>query len=88
MLPYLRVEFGGALEGVGLLAERLALGRRAGGSGPVDGCASNAPLQVTERSPRMLIVSSAFSWPAFADADPHAHLVHDARIGTVGSIRP
>ncbi len=35
------------------------------GSGPVEGCASNAPLHVTERSPRMLSVSSAFTWPAF-----------------------
>ena len=35
------------------------------GSGPVDGCASNAPLHVTDRSPRMLSVSSAFSCPAF-----------------------
>ena len=34
------------------------------GSGPVDGCASNAPLQVTERSPRMFSVSSALIWPA------------------------
>src|SRR5207237_514923 len=36
-----------------------------GGSGPVDGCASNAPLHVTDRSPRMFSVSSAFSCRAF-----------------------
>ena len=35
------------------------------GSGPADGARSKSPLQVTERSPRMLSVSSAFSWPAF-----------------------
>ena len=31
------------------------------GNGPAEGAASNAPLQVTDRSPRMLIVESAAS---------------------------
>src|SRR3954469_18069645 len=34
------------------------------GSAPFDGCMSQEALQVTDRSPRMLIVSSAFTWPA------------------------
>ena len=36
----------------------------AGGSGPSDTCRSKSPLQVTERSPRMLRVASAFTCPA------------------------
>ena len=51
-----------------------------GGSGPVDGCASNAPLQVTDRSPRMLSVSSAFSCPAFGMPTRMPDLRHDARV--------
>src|SRR5258706_8678299 len=34
------------------------------GSGPLDGAASQAALQLTERSPRMLIVFSALTCPA------------------------
>ena len=51
------------------------------GNGPVEGCASNAPLHVTERSPRMLSVSSAFSWPAFGMPTRMPSLLHDRRVG-------
>ena len=35
------------------------------GKGPLDGAVSKAPLQVTDRSPRMLMVCRPFTWPAF-----------------------
>ena len=77
----LRVEFRGALERVRLLAKFLAHLRRAGGSGPVGGMPSKSPLQVTDRSPRMLIMPSARTWPAFGMPDRHAVLLLHGRIG-------
>ena len=53
---------------------------RPAGSGPVDGCASNAPLHVTERSPRMFSVSSALIWPAFGMPTRMPICCDDARI--------
>ena len=41
-------------------------GGASGGSGPSDGCRSKSPRHVTDRSPRMFSVASAFSCPAFA----------------------
>ena len=87
-MPYCAIELGRALERVGLLAERLARRRRAGGSGPADGCASNSPLQVTERSPRMFSVSSAFSWPAFGMPTRMPNCCCTLGSEIVGSMRP
>ena len=58
------------------------------GSGPVDGWASKAPLQVTERSPRMLSVSSAFSCPALGMPTRMPVCAMTLGSETVGSIRP
>ena len=51
------------------------------GSGPVDGCASNSPLQVTERSPRMFSVSSALTCPASGMPTRMPICCHHARVG-------
>ena len=64
MAPIGGVELGRALQRVGKPAKLIAHGGRAGGSGPADGCRSKSPRQVTERSPRMLRVASAFTCPA------------------------
>ena len=58
------------------------------GSGPADGAWSKSPLQVTERSPRMLSVSSAFSWPAFGMPTRMPNCCCTLGSEIVGSIRP
>ncbi len=59
-----------------------------GGSNPVDGWASKAPLQVTERSPRIFKVSSAFTWPALGIPTRIPACCITAGSDTVDSIRP
>ena len=61
---------------------------RPAGSGPADGARSKSPLQVTERSPRMLSVSSAFSWPALGMPTRMPNCCCTLGSEIVGSIRP
>ena len=82
------VEFRGPLERVRLLAECLALRRRAGRKRSRGGWASKAPLHVTERSPRMFRVSSAFTWPAFGIPTRMPACCRTVGSDTVDSIRP
>ncbi len=49
---------------------------------------SHSPLQVTERSPRMLSVSSAFSWPAFGMPTRMPNCCCTLGSEIVGSMRP
>ena len=58
------------------------------GSGPVEGWASNAPLHVTERSPRIFRVSSAFTWPAFGIPTRMPACCRTVGSDTVDSILP
>ena len=59
-----------------------------GGSGPSDGCRSKSPLQVTERSPRMLSVPSALTWPAFGMPTIMPNCCCTVGSEAVGSMRP
>ena len=52
-----------------------------GGSGPSDGCLSNSPQQVTERSPRMLSVPMRVELAGVRDADDHAELLRHVGLG-------
>ena len=54
----------------------------------MEGWASNAPLHVTERSPRILRVSSAFTWPAFGIPTRMPACCRTVGSDTVDSILP
>ena len=87
--PYCAVEFGGALERVGLLPEFFAHGRATRrGSAPADGALSRSPLHVTERSPRRLIVPSALTLPEFGVPIVIPYCCCTAGSDEVGSMRP
>ena len=58
------------------------------GSGPADGARSKSPLQVTERSPRMLSVSSALICPAFGMPTRMPNCCCTLGSEIVGSMRP
>src|ERR1700681_1430303 len=58
------------------------------GSGPDEGAASHSALQDTERSPRMLIVLSALTWPAFGMPVTIPYCWWTAGSELVVSIRP
>ena len=58
------------------------------GSGPAEGCRSKSPLQVTERSPRMLIIPSARACPAFGMPTVMPNCCCTVGSEEVGSIRP
>ena len=62
--------------------------RRTGRSGPAEGWASNAPLHVTERSPRIFRVSSEFTWPAFGIPTRMPACCRTVGSETVASILP
>ncbi|MEJ1963067.1 MAG: hypothetical protein WDO56_16540, partial [Gammaproteobacteria bacterium] len=58
------------------------------GNGPADGAVSNLPLQVTERSPRRLMVSSALSWWASVNATRMPYCWTTVGSEIVASMRP
>ena len=58
------------------------------GSAPVEGCASQAPWQVTERSPRRFSVLSAFTCPASGTPATMPYCACTAGSESVGSMRP
>ncbi len=59
-----------------------------GGSGPSEGCRSKSPRQVTERSPRMFSVASAFTWPAFGMPTIMPNCCCTPESDAVASMRP
>ena len=59
-----------------------------GGNGPSDGCLSNSPQQVTERSPRMLSVPMALSWPALGMPTIMPNCCGTSGLDAVASMRP
>ena len=59
-----------------------------GGSGPSDGCLSKSPQQVTERSPRMLSVPIALTWPAFGMPTIMPNCCGTSGSEAVASMRP
>src|SRR5258708_5095160 len=56
--------------------------------GPADGRLSRSPLHVTERSPRMFRVPSAFTWPALATPTVIPYCCCTDGSEAVGSMRP
>jgi hypothetical protein len=80
-----RVELGGALERIGQLAKEFAYRGRAGRQRAKRGM---APWQVTERSPRILSVASALTWPAFGMPTIMPNCCATAGSDAVGSMRP
>ena len=58
------------------------------GSSPVEGCASQPPRQVTDRSPRRLSVLSAFTCPAFGTPATMPYWACTSGSETVASILP
>ena len=63
--PYVASSSAARSSASGYLRNISHIGGAPGGSGPADGCWSKSPRQVTERSPLMLRVASAFTCPAF-----------------------
>ena len=70
----LRVELGGALERVGLLAEFLARGRRAGGQRPGRGMRVERALAGDRALAADVERLERVDWPGVGNADAHAHL--------------
>src|ERR687896_2030892 len=64
LLPYRESSSAARSKASGCCRNASQPGGAPAGSGPDDGCASYTPLHVTDLSPRMLMVSSALSWPA------------------------
>jgi hypothetical protein len=58
------------------------------GSGPLDGCVSRSPLHVVERSPRMLIIPRALTWPALGMPTVMPYCCITSGSDAVVSIRP
>ena len=56
-------------------------GGASAGSGPSEGCLSNSPQQVTERSPRMLSVPMRVELAGVGNADDHAELLLHIGLG-------
>ena len=85
----LLVQFGGALQRIGLFAELFArLRARRAAAGPSTAPCRTRLCSVTDRSPRMLRVSSALSWPALGMPTRMPYCCCTVGSDIVGSIRP
>ena len=88
LLPYCASSSAARSSASGCLRNASHSGGAPGGSGPAEGWASKSPLHVTERSPRMFSVSSAFTWPAFGMPTRMPDCCRTLGSETVASIRP
>src|SRR5688572_10185134 len=86
--PYLASSSAARSSASGSVRNSLQAGGAPAGSGPAPGALSNAPLQLTERSPRTLIVLSARSWPALGTPTIIPYCCCTAGSDEVGSMRP